>query len=304
VYLNGAILGMRRSEIRSKFDEIVDFAGVERYIETPVKRYSSGMYVRLAFAVAAHLDTEILLVDEVLAVGDAEFQRRCLGKLEGLGRSGRTVVFVSHNMPTITRLCERAILLENGRIIDDGHSDDVVTRYLQSEVGNPALREWGADEAPGDDVARLRRVRIVNERAETASSNDVRARVGVEIAFDVLASSMPIRPQIMLTNEQGLHAFNAMDTSPVWNDPPKEGAYTSVAWIPPNLLNEGLMTVTVFLTTLTPGKATQHVLERDVVSFRTVDPVEGDSAKGTYVGQWHGAVRPLLEWTLESQVRQ
>jgi lipopolysaccharide transport system ATP-binding protein len=300
VYLNGAILGMRRAEIRRKFDEIVEFAGVERFIETPVKRYSSGMYVRLAFAVAAHLDTEILLVDEVLAVGDAEFQRRCLGKLEGIGKSGRTVVFVSHNMPTITRLCERAILLEEGHIINDGAADDVVTGYLQSEIGNPAQRKWSEDDAPGDGLVRLRRVRVVDKQLETAASIDVRTPVGIEIGFDVLATDMPIRPQIMLTNEQGLHSFNAMDTNTLWDTPQAVGSYRSLAWIPSNLLNEGLMTVTVFLTTLTPGKATQHVLERDVVSFRVTDPVEGDSAKGDYVGQWHGAVRPLLEWTLES----
>ena len=136
VYLNGAILGMRRREITAKFDDIVDFSGTGRFVDTPVKRYSSGMYVRLAFAVAAFLEPEILLVDEVLAVGDAEFQRRCLGRMEDMGESGRTVVFVSHNMQTIAQLCDRAILLDGGRVIADGDSADVVAEYLQSGLGS------------------------------------------------------------------------------------------------------------------------------------------------------------------------
>src|SRR5829696_8295834 len=131
IYLNGAILGMPRAEVRRKFDEIVDFAGVEQFLDTPVKRYSSGMYVRLAFAVAAHLEPEILVVDEVLAVGDASFQRKCLDKMKDVGEHGRTVLFVSHNMPAITRLCDRTILLDEGRILKDGPSHQVVGTYLR-----------------------------------------------------------------------------------------------------------------------------------------------------------------------------
>src|SRR5262245_27969472 len=132
IYLNGAILGMRRYEIRRKFDDIVDFSGVAAFIDTPVKRYSSGMYVRLAFAVAAHLEPEILVVDEVLAVGDAAFQRQCLGKMQEVSRSGRTILFVSHNMPAVTRLCERAVLLADGAVVEDGPAEQVVARYLTS----------------------------------------------------------------------------------------------------------------------------------------------------------------------------
>ncbi|NOZ70655.1 MAG: ABC transporter ATP-binding protein, partial [Chloroflexi bacterium] len=130
IYLNGSILGMTKSEIDRKFDEIVAFSGVEKFIDTPVKRYSSGMRVRLAFSVAAHLEPEILLVDEVLAVGDAEFQRKCLGKMQDVAGAGRTVLFVSHNMPAITRLCQRALLFENGRLVMEGPSDVVVASYL------------------------------------------------------------------------------------------------------------------------------------------------------------------------------
>ena len=140
VYLNGAILGMRRAEIARKFDEIVAFAEVEKFIDTPVKHYSSGMYMRLAFAVAAHLEPEILIVDEVLAVGDAEFQKKCLGKMGDVAKGGRTVLFVSHNMMMIQRLCTRAILLQNGRLASDDHPARVIQAYITDTTANPAAR--------------------------------------------------------------------------------------------------------------------------------------------------------------------
>ncbi len=161
IYLNGAILGMRRAEIARSFDAIVDFSGVAAFLDTPVKRYSSGMYVRLAFAVAAHLETEILLVDEVLAVGDAEFQRKCLGKMQTVVREGRTVLFVSHNMAAVKSLCQRAVLLDGGRVLRDGPVDEVVDAYLSSAT---PIAEDGriSDDAPraGSGGARFRRVMV------------------------------------------------------------------------------------------------------------------------------------------------
>src|SRR5215468_2845592 len=150
IYLSGAILGMPRREIARKFDEIVAFAEIEKFLDTQVKHYSSGMYLRLAFAVAAHLETEILLVDEVLAVGDIRFQKKCLGKMQDVGQQGRTVLFVSHNMPAITRLCERALRLDEGHVVQDGPSHRVVSAYLTSDVGTMAAREWpDPAQAPG-----------------------------------------------------------------------------------------------------------------------------------------------------------
>src|SRR5205814_130693 len=195
VFMNGAILGMSRTEIKSKFDEIVAFAEIEKFLDTPVKRYSSGMYVRLAFAVAAHLEPEILLVDEVLAVGDAEFQRRCLGRMEDFGRSGRTVLFVSHNMQALARLCERTILLSYGAIERDGRSPDVVAHYLQSGQGSGSYREWTeADEARSDGVAKLRWLRIVQD-GRTVGTADVRRPIGIELAFTVLEPGQPLFPK-------------------------------------------------------------------------------------------------------------
>ena len=302
VYLNGAILGMRRHEVQRKFDDIVAFSGVSAFIDTPVKRYSSGMYVRLAFAVAAHLEPEILVVDEVLAVGDAAFQKQCLGKMQEVSRTGRTILFVSHNMQAVTRLCPRAILLIDGRVAQDGQCEAVVARYLSSELGTQALREWAPDDpaAPGNDWVRLRAIRVVDERGATAESIDVRRAVGIEIGFDVLRREQPLVPGIVLVNEQGGPVFSAMDTDPRWREACEPGSYRSTAWIPGNLLNEGTMVVTVALGTYASGGRTvRQAAANEAVAFQVIDPGEGGTARGDYAGTWTAPVRPLLQWTLK-----
>jgi lipopolysaccharide transport system ATP-binding protein len=299
IFLNGAILGMRREEIRRKFDDIVDFSGVATFIDTPVKRYSSGMYVRLAFAVAAHLEPEILLVDEVLAVGDAAFQRQCLGKMQDISRSGRTILFVSHNMPAITRLCSRAVLIGEGRVLEDGPADRVVARYLSSELGTEAQRHWpDLAEAPGNDGVRLRSVRVIDETGAPIESVDVRRTVGIEVTFTVIAAKYQFVPGIALVNDQGQPVFSAIDTDPLWRDAQPEGDYTTTAWIPPNLLNEGAVVVSIALGTFTAGgRTTRQAHAPDVVSFHVVDHGEGGTARGDYPATWSAPVRPLLSWT-------
>jgi len=300
VFLNGSVLGMRQREIVRKFPEIVEFAGVERFIDTPVKRYSSGMSVRLAFAVAAYLEPEILLVDEVLAVGDADFQRRCLGRMEDLSGSGRTVIFVSHNMQAVAQLCDRAIWLDLGRIVDEGPSSDMVAHYLQSGVGGGSSCAWpDLASAPGDDLVRLRSVRIVQEEVETAAV-DVRRPVAIEIGFRVLhEDKRSVFPKIKVIDQRGAVAFNAMDTSPRWHEPAAPGDYLATAWIPGNYLNEGLVTVQVAICSFGIEKFNHHAGIADAVAFHVQDPGEGDSARGLYGGQFQGVVRPLLEWTTE-----
>jgi lipopolysaccharide transport system ATP-binding protein len=302
IYLNGAILGMRRAEIQRKFDAIVDFSGIARFIDTPVKRYSSGMYVRLAFAVAAHLEPEILLVDEVLAVGDAAFQRQCLGKMEDISRSGRTILFVSHNMPAITRLCDRALLISEGRVVDDGRPDVIVARYLGAEFGTAARKEWtDPSQAPGNDWVRLRSVRIVSEARETIEAADVRRPIGVEIAFEVDHVRDPIVRGVVLVNDQRQPIFGAMDPDPRWRTPLAPGVYRTIAWIPGNLLNEGTTIVSVSLGTHSPGgKMIRQAQAQEVVAFEVVDPGEGGTARGDYAGIWSAPVRPLLHWDLET----
>ena len=298
IYLNGAILGMKRREIEDRFDAIVEFSGVEKFIDTPVKRYSSGMYVRLAFAVAAHFEPEILFVDEVLAVGDAEFQARCLGRMEEFGNSGRTVIFVSHNMQAVAQLCDRAILLEGGRLVREGPSEEVVAYHLQTSAGAGSTRTWSADEAPGDDLVRLRSVRIVDEDGDSVDYVDVRRPVGIELAFTVLhGGGPPVVPKLKVTTA-GRVAFNAMDIDPRWHDSAPPGDYVATAWIPGNLMNEGLVSVDAAVCSIDSPKLHHHVSVHEAVSFHVQDPTEGDSSRGTFTGQWRGVVRPLLDWTV------
>lgn len=299
IYLNGAILGMKRREIKQKLPEMVAFSGVEQFIDTPVKRYSSGMYVRLAFSVAAHFEPEILLVDEVLAVGDAEFQARCLGRMEDMGATGRTVLFVSHNMQAVSQLCDRALLLDGGSIVRDGPSEEIVAHYLQTSAGAGSIRSWpDLEDAPGDAVVRLRSVRIVRADGSSADFVDVRRPVGIELGFTVLGPGPPVLPKIKVV-AGGQIAFNAMDVDPRWEDPSPPGDYVATAWIPGNYLNEGLISVDAAVCSIDSPKLHHHVSVHDAVSFHVQDPGEGDSSRGTFIGQWRGVVRPLLDWTVQ-----
>ncbi len=297
VYLNGTILGMKRAEITRKFDEIVAFAEIEQFVDTPVKRYSSGMAMRLGFAVAAHLESEILIVDEVLAVGDAAFQRKCLGKMEGVAKEGRTIFFVSHNMPAVTRLCERGILLEEGKLCRDGRSHEVVNAYLHSELGTMSSREWlDPIKAPRGEVARLRPVRVRTKDGQSAEKFDIRKPVGLEMEYDVLKSGYKLMPSIELWNEEGICLLDVPEQDPTWRGRIRQpGRYRSTAWIPANFLAEGTMFVSVALETLDP--LVMQFYERQVVAFSVIDTCEGDSARGDFAGKLRGVVRPLLEWT-------
>jgi lipopolysaccharide transport system ATP-binding protein len=296
IYLNGAILGMRQAEIERKFDEIVAFAEVEKFIDTPVKHYSSGMYLRLAFAVAAHLEPEILLVDEVLAVGDARFQKKCLNKMEDVGHQGRTVLFVSHNMPAITRLCERAILLDEGRLVEDGPSDQVVGVYLNAGFGTTALREWpNLAKAPGNDVVRLRAVRVRTEDGQVTDTVDIRLAVGLEMEFEVLQPGHTLLPYYRVYNQEGVKVFSSVDLDPAWRGRPRpQGRFVSTAWIPGNLLAEGMLHIEPAIRS--PEYKHWHLRVPEAVVFQVVDSLDGDSARGDFSGRMSGAVRPLLKW--------
>lgn len=296
IYLNGVILGMRRREVERKFDEIVAFAGVEKFVDTPVKHYSSGMYLRLAFSVAAHLEPEIMLVDEVLAVGDSTFQRKCLDKMEEVGKQGRTVLFVSHNMPAVTRICPRTILLDAGGVAADGPSHQVVSAYLSSGIGTKAAREWpDPRKAPGNHVARLRGVRVIGQDGELTEAVDIRRPVGIEMTFDVLEPGWVLSPIYDFFNEEGLCVFGAIDHDPRWKGRPRPaGRYVTTAWIRGNLLSEGTLIVNAELLTVHP--MVQHYHERHAVAFQVIDSPDGDTARGEYSGAWPGVIRPMLDW--------
>ncbi len=295
VYMSGAILGMKRQEITRKFDEIVAFAEVEQFIDTPVKHYSSGMYVRLGFSVLAHMDPDILIVDEVLAVGDVRFQKKCMGKMEDVGQHGRTVILVSHDMPAITRMCKRAILLNKGEIVQAGAAHDVVRHYLQAGHIQPSVGWPDLTQAPGNEVVRLRAVRVQTESGSVMDRFDIRRPIELEVEFDVIKPGHVFVPVFNLHSEEDQVIFIAHDRDPAWQRTPRPmGRYVSSACVPGNLLAEGIVTVAALIMTESPFRMHAHVPR--VIGFRVDDPGVGDSARGDFHGRWPGVVRPLLKW--------
>lgn len=299
VFMSGAVLGMQHAEITRKFDEIVEFAGIGQFLDTPVKRYSSGMQVRLGFAVAAHLEPDILFIDEVLAVGDADFQKKCLGKMSELGRGGRTILFVSHSMPAVLRLCEQAILLDHGRVVTAGPTHGVVRAYLESDLGPTSERRWEDPSlAPGDDEVRLRHIRVAPASGGRGDEIDITEPVDVEIEY---WSAGNLRPAVNfhVYNGEGICLFAVSDfSSSGWqNVPRRAGVIRSTCRIPGNFLAEGRMTINVAVDTFNPymGRAG----EVDAIAFQVVDRTEGDGVRGVYTGEWPGVVRPMLDWTVD-----
>lgn len=294
IYLNGAILGMTKAEIKSKFDEIVDFSGVEKYIDTPVKRYSSGMYVRLAFAVAAHLEPEILIVDEVLAVGDAEFQKKALGKMKDVSTGqGRTVLFVSHNMSAIKTLCNRAICLKNGGVSLNGDTTKVVDSYLEAETNTILQQAWLPHEAPGDDIARLYSARLTDSNNKDIDHVNFYDGAKIEITFRILKEGFTSIPNFhFFHNDQEILAVTEdSNTSP--NIP---GYFKSTLTIPPHFLNDGRFSVGVALTSY-PLQIVNFYVNPCLV----FDVVEHDLnlRKHPYRGTFPTILRPSLNWKTE-----
>jgi lipopolysaccharide transport system ATP-binding protein len=299
IFLNGAILGMKRAEIERKFDEIVAFSEIEKFLDTPVKYYSSGMYMRLAFAVAAHLEPEVLIVDEVLAVGDIKFQKKCLNKMRDVSQSGRTVLFVSHNFEAVSRICNRAIWIDKGNLRADGETQEVISTYLSRELDFGSEKKWESlESAPGNDVVKLFAVRVINEKGETVPTFDIRFPVFIELDYQVLNGGKSFSPAFHLYNEENICLFATNDVSREWRNRPREkGFYTSRVEIPANFLAEGRFSVTAAL--FDPILQENHVFERDAVSFVVYDSLEGDTARGDFGGTMIGVVRPLLDWETE-----
>jgi homopolymeric O-antigen transport system ATP-binding protein len=299
IFLNGSILGMTTAEIRRKFDEIVAFAGVGAFLDTPVKRYSSGMYVRLAFAVAAHLDPEILVVDEVLAVGDVEFQQKCLGKMRDVSRTGRTVLFVSHNMLAVRTLCSRALLLDHGRVTRIDRAPVVVDEYLRSAVGRrDGKTSWhDPSDAPGDERARLAAVRVVSNRGHDGEV-DISKEFAIEVDYWNLQPRGKRLVSIHLTNASDVCVLTSGNTPSVCLKPDPwfsreypVGRFRTTCHIPGNFLNDGEYRVSVFLNVR--GAADNIAIVRDAVTFMVVDTGE---MRKEYTGTWLGCVRPKLDW--------
>ena len=300
VFLNGAVLGMSRHEVRRKFDDIVGFSEVESFLDTPVKRYSSGMYVRLAFAVAAHLEPDVLVVDEVLAVGDAAFRKKCLGKMDEIGREGRTVILVSHNMSTIASQCRRVLLLQEGRLTAEGTPADVIPGYLStmSAEGSGEIRWEDLDSAPGSEYVRLRAVRLRQSTGAAAATIDIGEPLQVEIEYEVLKDGTALYAGIFLktvAQEFVLSSFNAPSVTLApddWYDRPlKRGRYRSACTLPANFLND-----TSYVVTANVGRilGRPDICAENVLSF---DGHDSGTMRQEYAGNWEGPViRPRLDW--------
>jgi len=286
IFLNGAILGMSKSEIKKKFDEIVAFAEVEKFLDTPVKRYSSGMYVRLAFAVAAHLEPEILIVDEVLAVGDAQFQKKCMGKMKDIGQEGRTVLFVSHNMVALKSLCEKAVWLNAGSVVEQGHAEDVVSSYLQNNAPVNMHQVWDDPEiAPGNKSVRLHSVKISYEGEASGESLTVATPLEWEFQFWNLEEGAMLHFSVHLFDNQDARIFNIGSPAKIY----AKGKVKGICHIPGNFLNDGVYRVQLLI-----------VKDKSVVIFdfdnAAIFEVHDIEREGVWYGKWQGAVRPALKW--------
>ena len=296
IYLNGAILGMSKADIKQKFDEIVAFAEVEKFLDTPVKRYSSGMYVRLAFAVAAHLEPEVLIIDEVLAVGDAQFQKKCLGKMGEVGREGRTILFVSHNMATVSSLCDRAILLDAGKILKCGSTSEVIMHYYTNGMASPSIINY-SNKHVGDKYVRLMSGVVKNAAGETILEVSVAESLRIEMCFEVLQENSHLFiPNYHFYTGAGECAFVTHHTNMVKLG---KGIYVSVCQIPSNLLNEGSYFVGLAISSFDKGIVV-HFYEQSCISFNVIDPHENVRTRPDHVLPIPGVVRPLLTWEIRN----
>jgi lipopolysaccharide transport system ATP-binding protein len=290
VYLNGAILGMKRREIQRRFDEIVEFAEVERFIDTPVKRYSSGMYMRLAFSVAAHLEPDILIVDEVLAVGDAAFQRKCLGKMGNVAQTGRTVLFVSHNTLAVEDLCDRAIWIKEGRLVEQGEPRAVVSSYVQTTMSSRTRRVW-RDDADGSENLRMLHACVRPSGGSPEDPITVHTPLELELGFRNPRPGGRLGLSVALYNEQGICVFTSgTGVATGMGQGAPAGDYRNVCRVPGDLLNDGMHSITVYV-----DRNERTVLQHDeALIFDVRDTVE---ARHGWHGKWVGAVRPMLEWS-------
>lgn len=300
IFLNGAILGMRRSEIARKFDEMVEFSEVGEFIDTPVKRYSSGMYLRLAFAVAAHLEPEILVVDEVLAVGDAEFQRKCLGKMNDVAQEGRTVLFVSHNMSAILRLTQEALVIEKGQLKMRAPTPEAVDYYLSHGMAQEGERIWQADEVPPDAAPFCpQAVRLIGTHGKVSDTVRSTDSFTIEIQYCLNAPVTGLRIGIYLLTTRGEYVLTSFDTDEAerFERYPSRpaGSYVSRCTIPADLLNEGRYVVGINASSY---RVRRYFQEDQALNFT----VDGTGAPGMHWPEPRlGPIRPRLDWHIEVQ---
>jgi lipopolysaccharide transport system ATP-binding protein len=295
IYLNGAILGMTRAEIRRKFDEIVAFAEVEKFLDTPVKRYSSGMSVRLAFAVAAHLEPEVLILDEILAVGDLTFQKKCVAKMEDVAGHGRTIVFVSHNMAPVRSLCTRVNVLDRGHIVKDGTVESAIDFYISSALGGGSSITWSANDAPRCAQAILRKAYVLDQYDAPASLIDCRSDFSIVLEYEVLEPVKQLRAAVLLQNGAGVYVGGSTDWGAWPDDTRGPGLFRSVCRFPGNVLNHGIYSVAFAIDSAPHLEA--H-LRTDYCLVFTIEDTEGHGPLGLKLP---GVIKPLMEWNVSKQ---
>ena len=293
IFLNGAILGMTKKEISSKIEDIIDFSGCKRYIDTPVKRYSSGMFVRLAFAVAAYLEPDILIVDEVLAVGDAEFQKKAIGKMKDISKSGgRTVLFVSHNMTSIKALCSRAVLLENGKLIKDGHPDEVINYYLNSSTKISYIKSWSLENRPSNNDFLISSVWLSNKKKDKITSLNIDETFLVNIDFEVIKNNTKVGLNVILhdSNQNIISSSINNHEKNFYSQKHSTGFYTSYCKIPGLLFNAGIYFISIYMfgANFSNAKMLEYVLK--------IELEDGVIVRGDYHGNYEGSLRPMFEW--------
>lgn len=298
IFLNGAILGMKRAEIASKFDEIVEFSEVAQFIDTPVKRYSSGMYLRLAFAVAAHLEPEILVVDEVLAVGDAEFQRKCIGKMNDVANQGRTVLFVSHNMSAILRLTQESIVMQKGQMVKRASTPEAVDFYLASGQAQAGERTWDADEVPASAAPfRPLSLRVKDARGATIDTLRSTEPITLEMEYSLSAPITGLRVGVYLSTVRGEYVFTSFDVDNTdlyeKHSTRQPGHYLSRCQVPADFLNEGRFILGMNASSF---GIKRYFMDENALAFN-VDPMGAPGMQ--WAEQRQGPVRPRLDWVIE-----
>jgi lipopolysaccharide transport system ATP-binding protein len=298
IYLNGSILGLKKAEINRQLDAIIDFSGVEKFIDTPIKHYSSGMQLRLAFSVAAHLEPEILLIDEVLAVGDAEFQKKCIGKMEQVSKShGRTILFVSHNLDSLRKFCPTTILLDEGKIIEQGNTEKVISLYVSKHLETNAEMIWEKGINDYSNEVTLYKAWLHDENGLTRSRFDTTEKVGISMDYEVIKDQPTFTHGVNVFNQEQLNIFNSHDlTSGEGMERKKKGRYTATVWIPGNLLPEGIFSISVALFLPNPLDVLIH--QENILSFEMYTDFSKLSARGNYADDFPGVIRPLLNWEL------
>lgn len=290
IYISGYTLGMNRAEIQRKFDEIVAFSGVEKFLDTPIKRYSSGMYVRLAFAVVAHLEPDILIVDEVLAVGDADFQKKCLGKMREVSqKDGRTILFVSHSMQAVNNLCNKALWLQHGHIKEIGEASAVVNKYLSSVQKINLKQSWdNMEEAPGNDLIRFKKVELIPQIKNPGDPLDIRVPITIKFEFWNLTDNIFLSIGLHLYSYSGECIFDIPSPSSYF----EKGLLEVECTIPGNFLNDGSYYISLVIVkdTSVPLFLFEECMSFDLEDYR------GDIR---WYGKWEGAVRPIFPFRIE-----